>query len=179
MATTHSHSHSTSSSISGGTTASAVQAAMDRVRGEVEKLVENAVSQGEKALDAVGIKPPPRRASFPAADVTDSAEAVVVRLDLPGVRPGGVSVDLSGSILIISGTLPAFPPPPGATAVLAERPHGAFSRAVSLPAEVDPDAVAAELRDGLLTVTLKKNVAAQAHSIPVNPGPPVNPAPAA
>ena len=152
---------------------------MDRVRGEVERLVENAVVSGEKALDAVGIKPPVRRAEHPAADVTDAADAVTVRLNLPGVRPGAVSVDLSGSILTVSGTLPQFPPAPGATPILAERPHGAFSRAVSLPAEVDPDAVTAELRDGLLTVTLKKNVAARAHSIPVNPGPPVSPPPAA
>ena len=152
---------------------------MDRVRGEVERLVENAVTHGEKALDAVGIKPPVRRPEHPAADVTDAPDAVLVRMDLPGVRPGGVSVDLSGSILTISGTLPQFPPAPGATAVTSERPHGAFARAVSLPADVDADAVTAELRDGLLTVTLKKNVAARAHSIPVNPGPPVTPPPAA
>ena len=146
---------------------------MDRVRGELEKLVENAVNQGEKALDAVGIKPPVRRPAHPAVDLTDAAEAVVARVDLPGVRPGGVSVDLSGSILTVAGTLPQFPPPPGATPVLTERPHGAFSRSVSLPAEVDPDGVSAELRDGLLTVTLKKNVSAASHSIPVNPGPTV------
>ena len=144
---------------------------MDRVRGELEKLVENAVNQGEKALDAVGIKPPVRRPSHPPVDLTDTAEAVVARVDLPGVRPGGVSVDLSGSILTIAGTLPPYPAPPGSTQLLVERPHGPFSRSVSLPAEVDPDGVAAELRDGLLTVTLRKNVSAAKHSIPVNPGP--------
>ncbi|MFH5804931.1 Hsp20/alpha crystallin family protein [Alienimonas sp. DA493] len=159
---------SASSHASAGPNGSAVQSAVDRVRSEVERLVESAVSQGERALETVGIKPPPRRGQFPPVDVTDAPETVIVRVDLPGVKPGGVTVDLSGSILTVAGSLPAFPPSPGSAATIAERPHGAFSRSVSLPAAVDPGGVSAELRDGLLTVTLKKNAAAPSHSIPVN-----------
>ena len=165
---THSYSHSSSTGGSATASSSTVQSAVDRVRSEVERLVETAVNQGEKALDAVGIKPPPRKALFPPLDLTDTPESVVARVDLPGVKPGGVTVDLTGSILTIAGSLPAHPPAPGATAVLNERPHGTFSRSVSLPAAVDPGGVSAELRDGLLTVTLAKNASAPSHSIPVN-----------
>ena len=171
---TTSSSHGSTSQGSGGSafaSASTVQSAMDRVRGELERLVENAVNQGEKALDAVGIKPPVRRPLFPPVDLTDAPDAVIARVNLPGVQPGGVTVDLTGSILTIAGTLPAYPPPAGATAVLDERPHGSFSRSVSLPAEVDANGVSAELRDGLLTVRLAKNSSAPSHSIPVNPSP--------
>ena len=165
----HASASSASSTSSGASSSSgAVQSAVDRVRSEVERLVETAVNQGERALDAVGIKPPPRRAPFPPLDLIDGPEAVLVRVDLPGVKPGGVTVDLSGSVLTIAGTLPEFPPAPGAAAMLSERPHGSFSRSVSLPAAVDPGGVAADLKDGLLTVTLAKNAAAPKHSIPVN-----------
>jgi len=165
--------HSTSSSAAGATAGDpgAVQSAVDRMRSEVERLVETAMNQGERALDKVGIKPPPRRSTWPAVDLTDAPDAVIVRVDLPGVQPGGVTVDLSGSVLTVSGTLPAFPPGPGAVAAQCERPNGAFSRTVSLPAAVDPAGVSAELKDGLLTVTLTKNAAAPSHSIPVNPTP--------
>ena len=144
-----------------------MQTAVDRIRGEVEKLVGGAVEQGERVFDAVGLKPPVRRPAHPPVDLTETAETVVARVDLPGVRPAGVSVDLSGSILTVSGTLPQYPPAPGATAVLTERPRGSFSRSLSLPADVDADSVRAELRDGLLTVTLKKTVSAVKHTIPV------------
>ncbi|NNJ25740.1 Hsp20/alpha crystallin family protein [Alienimonas chondri] len=162
---TSSSSHTSSHA---GASSSTVQSAVDRVRSEVERLVETAVNQGEKALDAVGIKAPPRKQPFPPLDLTDAPDAVVVRVDLPGVKPGGVTVDLSGSILTIAGSLPAFPAAPGTTPALRERPHGAFSRSVSLPAAVDPAGVSAELKDGLLTVTLAKNASASSHSIPVN-----------
>ncbi|MEM9702759.1 MAG: Hsp20/alpha crystallin family protein [Planctomycetota bacterium] len=168
--TLHASASATSSSAAGSTTGStgpSVQSAVDRVRSEVERLVETALNQGERALDAVGIKPP-RKAPNPPFDLTDSPSEVVVRVDLPGVKPGEVSVDLSGSVLTVAGSLPAFPPAPGATTTLGERPHGAFSRSVSLPAAVDPAGVRAELQHGLLTVTLAKNSAAPSHSIPVN-----------
>ena len=173
MQTAHTSSASHSSAYAGGSAESAtgggtVQSTVERLRGEVERLVETAMNSGEKALDAVGIKPPVRRPALPPVDLTDTPEAVVARVDLPGVKPGNVNVDLSGSILTVSGVLPAFPPEHGSTAVQTERPRGAFSRSISLPAAVDPGGVTAELRDGLLTVTLRKNVAATNHSIPVN-----------
>ncbi|WP_165700776.1 Hsp20/alpha crystallin family protein [Alienimonas californiensis] len=164
----HTSSSANSHASAGANSSSAVQSAVDRVRSEVERLVESAVNQGERALETVGIKPPPRRGMFPPVDVTDAPEAVIVRVDLPGVKPGGVTVDLSGSILTVAGTLPAFPPAPGASATQSERPHGTFTRSVSLPAAVDPAGVSADLKHGLLTVTLKKNAAAPSHSIPVN-----------
>ena len=158
---------STGSPTPGGT-----QAALDRIRGELEKMAEGAVTQGEKALDAIGvnfagIKTPGKRPAHPPVDVVETPEAVLVRADLPGVRPQAVGVDLAGSILSITGTLPDHPPGPGSEAVRTERPRGPFTRAVNLPAEVDPDGVSAELRDGLLTVTLKKAGTAVKRSVPV------------
>jgi HSP20 family protein len=48
--------------------------------------------------------------------------------------------------------------------------HGKYRRSLRLPSEVDPDAVKATYRNGILTVTLPKAPATQVRSIPVTSG---------
>lgn len=87
----------------------------------------------------------------PAAQVHHLGEHLVVHVELPGVRPGevGIDVDTAGRRLVIHGE-PAtndprdLRPPPG-------RP-GPFGLWVALPADLDADYATAELREGILTV---------------------------
>ena len=51
----------------------------------------------------------------------------------------------------------------------SERVAGTFERAIRLPEFVDSEGIGAELRDGLLTVTIPKAVAAQARKIEIKP----------
>jgi HSP20 family protein len=51
-----------------------------------------------------------------------------------------------------------------------ERSYGSFSRTFTLPAGTDPDKASAELKDGVLTVTLPKKPEVQPKNIPVNGG---------
>jgi HSP20 family protein len=93
----------------------------------------------------------------PAVDVYETADAVVVVADLPGVAPERLEVTLHERRLVVRGTRPD-PTPPGAV-----RPHrldivpGPFELGIRVPAGVDVDAVSARAAHGVLTVTLPKH----------------------
>ncbi|ADU61409.1 MAG: Hsp20/alpha crystallin family protein [Pseudodesulfovibrio sp.] len=104
----------------------------------------------------------------PVADVMERADGFVITVELPGMTLDDVAVELRGSDLWVYGTTPAD----GCGAVVrhhaVERPRGPFARRFALAgllvcSEVGPGSgqatgqnVSAVLKDGLLTVTLKK-----------------------
>jgi HSP20 family protein len=97
-----------------------------------------------------------RRAGFtPAVDVFyvgDPARAVV-QVELPGVDPDEVTIEVRGRELVLAGRRQ----PPRAEGRLyqqVEMSHGAFRRVVALGADVVVDDAAASYRDGVLEITL-------------------------
>lgn len=82
----------------------------------------------------------------------------VIFVDMAGVPPELVQVQVTPARLIIRGNRP--PPEPGGrrtelTQLLAlEIDDGAFERSFDLPQEVDPQTVATEYRDGLLRISV-------------------------
>jgi len=101
----------------------------------------------------------------PAVDVWESAEELVVEVELPGARPGDISLRLADHILIVTGVLPT-PAGEDARYLRMERPRGAFARHVPLPVEVTGESRAI-LRSGVLRVHLPKATASQRRPIPV------------
>lgn len=94
------------------------------------------------------------RAVQPAELKVDGSDAVV-RIDLPGVAPEDVAVDLDQGELTVRGERK---PSPGdeEEIVAQERPMGVVERSVRLPWMVDPTATEAELKHGVLTIRLRK-----------------------
>jgi len=123
-------------------------------------------SQGERAIDAFGMRPP-GKPWIPHADVVESAEQVVVQLDLPGVDTQTVEILLVGNMLTVKGDQPAHPTRTGETVHRRERPTGTFSRSIALPVAVDPEKVSAESKHGVLTVTLAKEERIKPRHIPI------------
>ena len=97
-----------------------------------------------------------RRAAFaPAVDVFYEGDPprAVVHVELPGVDPGDVSVEVLGRELLLTGTRR----PPRAEGRLYQQieiEHGEFRRVIPLGADVDSTATSATYRDGILVVTL-------------------------
>ncbi len=91
----------------------------------------------------------------PALDLSETPEHFVLRTDLPGLGRDAVSIELEDRVLTISGERRA-PEEPEATARRTERAFGAFSRAVTLPEGVDPEAVQANFHHGVLEVRVPK-----------------------
>ena len=109
----------------------------------------------------------------PRVDVSETEDAVEVTADLPGVKPDQVEVELQENRLIITGEHPAEDPARERqrTYHCTERRRGRFWRSVPLPATVREGAVQAELREGVLRVTLPKIEQASRRRIPIQSPP--------
>ena len=144
-----------------------LQNSIDRVRGELERLVEMARDRGVRVLDTVGVRPP--RTEFPCVDLTETNDAVHLVADLPGVYPEAVDLHVAGATLTLRGTITQPPLGQGGTIHRCERQAGRFERTLALPAVVDADAAVAELRHGVLHVRLPKNPVEVGRKVPVRP----------
>ncbi|MGY1638225.1 Hsp20/alpha crystallin family protein [Geodermatophilus sp. SYSU D00742] len=90
----------------------------------------------------------------PLADVEETDDAWSVEIDLPGVARDDVDIQLNERELTVSGEVREKE----RTGILRRRTRrvGQFSYAVTLPGDVDPDGVTAQLTDGVLTVRVPK-----------------------
>ena len=102
-----------------------------------------------------------------AFDVKETPDALVFKADLPGFSEKDLEITAAGQRLTISGTRQDEREEKGDTFYVAERRHGRFSRSFTLPQGVDVDKVAAELKQGVLTITVPRASAGQAKKIAV------------
>lgn len=102
----------------------------------------------------------------PAADFYETAQGLVLRLELAGVKPETLSLSLAGQELVVQGR--RLPPPPEGIRrfIHLEMGFGAFERSFMLPIPVDPQDVQARYLDGILEITLPRK-APQFRKIPV------------
>ena len=110
---------------------------------------------------------------IPVADVVETKDAYLVFAELPGMEPSQVEMTFEKSVLTIRGTKPSvLETLAGAEARVyaMERPVGKFERSIRLPDFVDAERVSADLKHGVLTVTIPKAEAAQARRIDINAG---------
>ncbi|MEO6809613.1 MAG: Hsp20/alpha crystallin family protein [Isosphaeraceae bacterium] len=104
----------------------------------------------------------------PSIDLVETANEVLLWVDLPGVDPARVELSVTGRVLTLKGEKLA-PDPVESRGQVVERPFGPFQRQVTLPSEVDVEAVQAEAQNGVLHVRLPKSVAVRPHTIPIRP----------
>jgi HSP20 family protein len=96
----------------------------------------------------------PATRSFAPLSVWEDAQQLYVEVDLPGLKPGDVEVTVNDGKLFIRGErVPAQREP---ACRHDERSYGTFERIVALPETIDPSKVEANLRDGVLQLTLQK-----------------------
>ena len=84
----------------------------------------------------------------PLADVTESDDAYVVELEVPGVKREDITVETTGRVLVVSGQTQE--------SERRNRRTGRFEYRASLPANADSDGITAELADGILNVRVPK-----------------------
>ncbi|EFL21747.1 small heat shock protein C2 [Streptomyces himastatinicus ATCC 53653] len=102
----------------------------------------------------VGAAPPALTTWAPAADVIEADDAYRVEVDLPGVRRADVDVEVSGQELTVSGEIGERERE--GVVRRSTRRTGRFEYRMLLPAEVNTEAVKAEMADGVLTITVPK-----------------------
>ena len=112
------------------------------------------------------------RVWVPALDIVEKRDAYLVVAELPGVSESDVELSFEQNVLTIRGhKSPSLDPSKDGElrVYTSERVAGAFERAIRLPEFVDSEKIEAELRDGLLTVTIPKATAAQPRKIEIRP----------
>lgn len=92
----------------------------------------------------------------PSLDLSETGDAILVSVDLPGIKPEDVDVQVRGNDLQISGERREEKEEKGKTWHRTERHVGTFARSLTLPCDVQAEKVTAEFRDGVLNITLPK-----------------------
>jgi HSP20 family protein len=106
-------------------------------------------------------------AYLPTVDLSESDDAIQVRVDVPGLKASEINVEVNGNILRISGEHKEEKKEKGRTYHRMERRVGSFSRTITLPDEVREEKVTAECQDGVLTISLPKSEAAKTQTVKV------------
>jgi HSP20 family protein len=91
----------------------------------------------------------------PAVDATTKNGDLVIRAELPGVRPEDVDISLQNNVLTISGERKAEQEEERGGYFIRERRYGSFSRSFTLPQGTDESKVHARFDQGVLQVTVE------------------------
>ena len=105
----------------------------------------------------------------PAADIYETEDALVLLVEMPGVRPDQVEVGLDKRVLTITGHA-AMQRHEGFSLALCEFRPGDFERVFTLSDMIDEGGIEAAMRDGVLRLTLPKAKAEPAKTIKVKVG---------
>jgi HSP20 family protein len=93
---------------------------------------------------------------MPAMDLVETADHFVLRADLPGLAEDDVSIEVEDRVLTVSGERKVEHEATSEGYHRIERAFGSFSRSLTLPEGVDPEAVAASFDRGVLEVRIPK-----------------------
>jgi len=109
------------------------------------------------------------RGGYPALNVGSTPGSIEVQAFAPGLDPASIEVNLERGVLTLQGERAAALPESDAktTVHLAERFTGRFRRVVSLPDDIDPNAVSARYADGVLQISIQRRASAQPRRITV------------
>jgi HSP20 family protein len=105
----------------------------------------------------------------PPTDIYETDHEIYVAADMPGVNADGVTVELEGRTLTITGT-PAAQTPEGGEALRTEYRPGGYTRAFTVSDAIERDKIRASMRDGVLTLVLPKAAPAKTKRIQVQAG---------
>jgi HSP20 family protein len=108
------------------------------------------------------------RAWAPAVDIFETENNIVLKAELPGVEPKDVEVRVEDNTLYLKGERKFEKETKEENYHRIERSYGSFARSFALPNSIDAEKVAAEYKDGLLTLTLPKREEAKPKTIKIN-----------
>jgi len=93
----------------------------------------------------------------PASDAKGNDDAYSITMELPGVAEKDIDISIHDGVVTVRGEKSAEREEKGDTWFFAERQYGAFSRTFRLPADADGDNIKADLKDGVLRLSVPKS----------------------
>lgn len=92
----------------------------------------------------------------PGSDTFEVDDGLVVVVEIPGVDRAAVTLEVEGGRMTVRGERPAPVGLDPGRVLRQERAYGQFARVFDLPADVDVARIAAEQRNGVLTIRLPR-----------------------
>ena len=108
----------------------------------------------------------------PAVDIYETEHELVVKADLPDVRPEDLDIRVENNILTIRGERKFEKKVAEDKYLRVERAYGSFSRSFSLANTVNTEAIKADYKDGVLALSIPKREEAKPKQIKVQVGAP-------
>jgi len=106
----------------------------------------------------------------PAVDIFENEHELTVKADLPDVKPEDLDIRVENNILTIRGERKFEKKVDEKNYLRVERSYGSFARSFSLANTVNSEAIKADYKDGVLTLTIPKREEAKPKQIKVNVG---------
>lgn len=110
-----------------------------------------------------------RRVYLPRTDIYETADGLVLVMDVPGADEDSVEITLEKNVLTVHA-FPGFVRPEEHSLAYAEYGEGDYQRSFALSEEIDREKIAANVKHGVLTLHLAKAGATQPHKIAVRAG---------
>jgi HSP20 family protein len=128
---------------------------------DMERLMDQFLNDGEVWVL-------PERGWFtPKADIAETDKGYEVTMDLPGIDPKDLTVEVREGSLWVSGERKEEKEEKGKTYHRVERHYGAFRRAIPLDLPVNREKVEAKYHDGVLKISVAKMPGAETKRIEV------------
>jgi len=105
---------------------------------------------------------------LPPVDIKETDEGYVFYMDVPGMKPEDLDVELHEGVLSIRGSRTEEKKEEGKGYVRTERRQGSFSRQFRVPTNVQAEALKAEVKDGVLTIEVPKGAEQGARKVTVS-----------
>jgi HSP20 family protein len=122
---------------------------MTHLREQVNRLFEQSMPQtGRESTSA--------QTWSPAVDIFETSDAIGLRVDVAGIAPDDIDIQMAGDTLTIKGERKLEKKAQGTQYIRLERTYGAFQRSFTLGVAVNEAGVRATYRDGVLEITLPK-----------------------
>jgi HSP20 family molecular chaperone IbpA len=122
--------------------------------------------QQKREVDKKPESTTPGRRFLPVTDIYETADALKVILEMPGVAKDGVEVRVENDVLTIEGQVD-FSKYQALSPVYTEYNVGNYARSFQLSNKIDQDRISADLRDGVITLVLPKAEKAKLRKIEV------------
>ncbi|MFO1064910.1 MAG: Hsp20/alpha crystallin family protein [Pirellulales bacterium] len=140
--------------------------AFDEFSGDVERMFDSLLGRTFGTM----LRNNASERFVPTLDVAETADAFEVAVDLPGVTPDQVKLELHNDQLIISGKRDNSTERKDKNYHFVERSSGSFMRTIQLPSDVDADKIDARYEHGVLHVKLPKSAKLQPKKIEIRTG---------
>jgi HSP20 family protein len=140
-----------------------VLAPLADLRHEIDRMFDSFSRDPWGSLSEFGTN----RSWFPAIDITENDQEVIVRAEVPGVKPEELEITVTGNRLTLSGEKKETTERKDKDVYHSETRYGSFTRSVELPSGVNTTDVTADHAHGVVTIKLRKTAAAATKKIEI------------